>query len=545
VTTDYRQPPWDASMPAAQPPGLPPPPSSPPPSPPPSSPPGPSSPPPAAYAAAPPAVPPSPAASRVATLSAEQYALAARLQDAVASRLAFDGAGSDDEDTRRERARELIVDEYQQWLLQRTTQGLPRPDDAVEDLLFATVLADLTGGLGRLSPLLARTDVEDIFITGCRPTWLRLRTGELVQGPAIADTDAEMVRLFASAAQRVDPGQSSREWNSQNPILNMRLREGGPMGARVIAKMDVSARPQAVIRLHRYTDVTLADLAATAMIDRAILEFLQAAVLAGASILVTGTTGAGKTTFLRALIAQIGFPHVITTIEDNFELGVHLPTADGCDKVAVVNTWEVREANGDGVGGIGMEDALLSSLREAPEWVVVGEVRGGYVVRLLEAASNGSAAIMGTIHTRTAEAVVNRVVTAAKQSARGPDTESVLRTLSDLDLAVHVRRDNRWNRFVSDIHEFGHLNRDAGGDVELRTIFTRRAGDRRGVPTGAGHLSQDLRERLEDVGYDPLRSLDPTYSSWGPVQASAPAPAPVQDPVHAAGWYAGDPGSSW
>ena len=127
----------------------------------------------------------------------------------------------------------------------------------VEDRIFAAVLAELDG-LGRLAPLLARHDVEDIHFEGCDPTMLRLKNGELRPGPvdrrqrrgtgAAAALDRGAVRATGRPAASSPP---------RTPILNVRLKGVTDLGARLQAAMDVLPRPAGVIRIHRFSDPSL------------------------------------------------------------------------------------------------------------------------------------------------------------------------------------------------------------------------------------------------------------------------------------------------
>ena len=141
--------------------------------------------------------------------------------------------------------------------------GQPRPGGAggldVEDKIFAAVLAELDG-LGRLAPLLARDDVEDIHFEGSDPTMLRLTSGELRARAADRANDEELEQLLRAIGVRSGDGQTSREFSSASPILNVRLKGVTELGARLQAAMDVLPRPSGVIRVHRFSDPSLEDL---------------------------------------------------------------------------------------------------------------------------------------------------------------------------------------------------------------------------------------------------------------------------------------------
>lgn len=452
----------------------------------------------------------------VRELTSAEFEIVHELRSRVSTRLTHEEGNFAPED-RRELTRHLIRDEYDLWVVQEAHRGRQAPEPVIESQIFAAVMADLDG-LGRLAPLLSRSDIEDIHFDGSAPTVLRLADGSLVEGPPIASTDSELVQLLRSIAASTEDGQTSREFSSATPVLNVRMKGVSDLGARLAAAMDVVPRPSGVIRVHRMADSNLTDLRRAGMIDSAMHALLHAAVTSGTvSMLVTGTTGVGKTTLLRALGSTIPYSNVVVTVEDERELGLHLPRWDSesgrsVSRHAVTRSFESRLANSEGRGAFGMSDALHEALRASPTWVIVGEVRGGYVMNLLEAVTSGISAVMCTIHSPTAAGIFDKVLINAQKLTPPPSESLVLRSLSSIDLVVHVERDRNYHRHVSGIYELGPVGDD--GLPSRTAIFERRA-DGRGVPTGSGMLSPGLREALVDGGGLDLRWLDPASSNWG------------------------------
>ena len=433
------------------------------------------------------------------------YETVAQLRSRVATRLAeeekkFPALGETD---RRELTVTLIHEELETWILHEVNHGRPAPSVRTEDELVAAVLAEIAG-LGRLQPLLARSDIEDIFFEGCEPTILRLADGQKVPGPPIARTDAELVTMLQTLGSRTGGEQSSREFSAASPVLNLRLRNVGELGARLAAEMDVLPRPSGTIRVHRHVDVTLDDLRGRRMVDDPLRAFLRAAVLGGASMLVTGAPGHGKTTLLRALTNEIPWDQVVVTVEDDRELGTHL-----LGRHCVVRSYEARPANAEGMGAFGMGDALMQALRDSPDRLVVGEVRGGYIVHMLDAITNGIAGVMCTLHTDSAAGVFDRVAQLVLKATPPLPIEYALRAASALDLIVHVTRSASHERFVTEVVELGPVG--DSGYPSADPLFRARP-DGRAVPTGH-QPSATLGHRLASAGFD-RAWLRPEHSDW-------------------------------
>ena len=450
-------------------------------------------------------------------LSAAERETVLEVQDRAATRLSVHNIEYTPAD-RRERAKQLLADEYTQMLSRWVHHGLPVPAEDRERLILAAALANMDG-LGRLAPLLARTDVEDIHITGCDPVEMRLRDGRIITGPPIADTDGGVVELLRAIAGRSDDG-SSREFNTASPSLSLHLKGATQLGARLEATMDVSARPAAVIRIHHSDDLSMDDLVRGAMLSPHLAAFLGAAMRAGLSILILGRPGVGKTSLMRVLATAIPYESVIVTVESEYELGLHLPRIDPATgkaekKHAVCHPLEARPANSQGQGKFTMRKALNIASRWSPEYLFLGEVRGSYVNDLLKAASDDLAAIVCTIHSKTHRNLFSKVLTNALEPQPGqtpPTPELVMRNLSGMDLVIDVTRDKLWNRYVSYVHEIGEPGDN--GRPDMTPVFAPGE-DGRAVPQGRGKLSAELQERLADEGFD-LSLLEPGPSSWQP-----------------------------
>jgi Flp pilus assembly CpaF family ATPase len=238
--------------------------------------------------------------------------------------------------------------------------------------------------------------------------------------------------------------------------------------------------------------------------------FLAAAVRAGARMVISGPPAAGKTTLLRALALQIPVTEHVVTVEEEYELGLHV-----LEPHRLVSAMEVRHANAEGAGGIGPHELLTQALRHSPSRLLVGEVRGGEISALLLALSNGVAGGMCTLHARSAGAVLTRIAQLAQLSDPPVPAETAWRFIADaVDLVVHVDRDPVGVRHVAEVLEVGPVG-DAGLP-DTTVLFRIAAAGGPAVP--AFSPSVELARRLTAAGFDPtlLAASTGTEAAWPP-----------------------------
>jgi pilus assembly protein CpaF len=380
--------------------------------------------------------------------------------------------------------------------------------DADEQALHDAVAGELDG-LGRLKILLADPQVENIHVLGADRVRVERSDGSVVAATAIADTDEELRQLLQTLA-RQGPG-TERALTTAKPLLDRELVDG----SRLAAADQITPRPYAAIRRHRFVDVDLERLVTLGALDDVACEFLAAAVDARCNIMVAGPADAGKTTLMRALAARIPSHEAFVVLEESRELGLH---TTGRHPWAM--SFEAREGHGergpDGrpVGQITLDDLIAFALRMSAPRIVVGEVRSHEIVAMLKA-MRSSLGSMCTIHARSVTSVMDRIVELALAHSRNMSAELAQRMASgSLDLIVYLAlRDERARggdklRYVSHIVEV-HDTYESGR-VATTEVFGPAANGR-AVPR---HLPERISERLLLAGYDPrvlARHIDTSH----------------------------------
>ncbi|MBW3643376.1 MAG: Flp pilus assembly complex ATPase component TadA [Actinobacteria bacterium] len=386
--------------------------------------------------------------------------------------------------------RQLVNERLAAHAREEIEQGrLPLPDE--DETVLAQAVHDALFGLGTLQRLLDDETVENININGASEVWITRADGTKELGPAVADSDEELVEMLRVTAARV--GLTERRFDVGSPRLNVQL----PDGSRMFAVMAVTSRPCVAIRRHRYPKVFLEDLVGLGTIDLALQQFLSAAVRARKNIIVCGGVDAGKTTMLRALINEIDPRERLVTIEDNLELGVDRYPELHPDVVAL----EARERNVEGEGAVTLASLVRWGLRMDPDRVIVGEVRGDEVLPMLNAMSQGNDGSMCTVHANSSAGAFGKLAMYAVQAPeRLPLEATNLMVANAIDFVVYLGRDThdgRFGRYVSSVREVV----GADGSMVVSNEVFEPGTDRRAVP--ASPLRSRTSADLEDVGFDP------------------------------------------
>lgn len=402
------------------------------------------------------------------------------------------------QETERELGRAIILELLQEAAGEAASSGQDAWT-AQERAALASAVFDSLFGLGRLQPLVDDDTVENIMASGCDNVWVERTDGSVTRGPAIADSDTELVEFLAFLASRSEV--NARPFTPSQPRLHMRL-DGG---ARLAASAWVTPRPSVVIRRHRLSRVTLDDLVARGAMSPVAASFLDAAIKARLSIVVAGPQGAGKTTLLRAMCSAMDPAEVLATFETEYELHLHQLT----DQHHLVHAFEARPGSGEvdalgrAIGEFSLDQAMYDSFRYNLARQIVGEVRGPEFWQMVKAMESGSGSL-STTHARNANGAIRKLVTCAMEAGshitRELATSKIAESL-DLVVQLHLRTVTdasgitRRQRWISEIIAISP-GEEAKGYATTHVFRPRPNG-----PAVAGTLPDELKA-LEADGFD-------------------------------------------
>ncbi len=322
----------------------------------------------------------------------------------------------------------------------------------VKEHAYVAAVEDAVFGYGRLQSLLALPDVENIEIHGSDSVVVQYGDGRRVAMPPVADSDAELVDAVRFLGQNSEP---SRPFDDTHPTMTLALGERFRLHA---IGFGLSYRPSVVIRQHTLTDVGLAELHEGGLMPREVAEFLDAAVLARKSIVISGDQGAGKTTLLRALIDAIPTNERFGTLETDYELMTHLQPGRANILALQARVGHGETFGGSRVGEVTVADLMPEALRQNLSRLVVGEVRGSEAAAMFEAMQAGTGTL-STTHSHSAESTIDRLASRVAQGGVLSVEEAYRQIAHNIHLFVYVSlRDDTWRggvrrRFVSEIRQ--------------------------------------------------------------------------------------------
>jgi pilus assembly protein CpaF len=340
-------------------------------------------------------------------------------------------------------------------ILEALVVGESTPMNLQERERLAQEVLDEVFGLGPLEPLLADPTISDILVNTHRRVYVE-RKGMLEMTAVQFRDDAHLMaiidRIVSAIGRRVD---------ESSPMVDARLADGSRVNA-IIPPLAVDG-PILSIRRFGRDPLTSDDLLQNKSLTTPMLELLRGCVKARLNVLISGGTGAGKTTFLNVLSSFISNRERIVTVEDAAELQLHQ------DHVVRLET---RPANIEGKGAIQQRQLVINCLRMRPDRIIVGEVRGEEALDMLQAMNTGHDGSLTTIHANTPRDALSRLETMVAMSNLSIPDHAIRRQIaSAVDVVVQVSRLSDGTRKVISIAEITGMEGDV---VTMQDIFVFR-----------------------------------------------------------------------
>ncbi len=311
------------------------------------------------------------------------------LKERIQDKLLTELDPSMDTNSNADEVRRTIQDLFEQILAQENII-LSR---AERGRLYDQIVADILG-FGPLEVLLADEDVSEIMVNGPEKVFIE-RKGKLTLSEIKFENNAHVLkvidRIVSPLGRRIDESQ---------PLVDARLPDGSRVNA-IIPPLALNG-PTLTIRKFEKDPLGIKDLVRFGSMSDETAQFLEAAVIARANIVVSGGTGSGKTTLLNVLSSFIPDDERIITVENAAELQLQQEH---------VVTLESRPANIEGKGEVSIRDLIINTLRMRPDRVVVGECRGGETLDMLQAMNTGHDGSLTTAHANTPRDMLSRLET--------------------------------------------------------------------------------------------------------------------------------------
>ncbi|MEN4040775.1 MAG: CpaF family protein [Anaerolineaceae bacterium] len=392
--------------------------------------------------------------------------------------------------TREMESAPVLPDERRQAMIQilqnaYLTTKLQLPS-AVREQIFHDIVDDLLG-FGPLQPLLDNPEITEVMVNGAGNVYIE-RKGKLSRTNITFENDEQVLRIIDRIILPL-----GRRIDADSPTVDARLPDGSRVNA-VIPPVAIDG-PTITIRKFQKDKLSISQLIELGSITRNMAEFVRACVVSRLNIIISGGTGSGKTTLLNILSGYIPTDERIVTIEDAAELKLQQ------DHVVRLET---KPADIEGKHPVTTRDLVRNALRMRPDRIVVGEVRGGEALDMLQAMNTGHDGSLTTLHANSPRDATSRLETMCMMAGMDLPVRVIREQIaSAIDLIIQQSRMRDGSRKVTAITEVAGME---GDTIVMTDIFRFDQKELRADGTVIGELKPTgirplFTQRLEIAGF--------------------------------------------